>query len=317
MYAAEPELLDALAARLLAAQGPVPAAALATEFGCTSAGMAGMVSTLRGFGADIREVADGYVFVLDDRLDAAAIRAALPKGLRLNVGVKQVCESTNEAVRSLPAPALCVAEMQTAGRGRRARSWAQPFGAGLPLSLAAPVPRGRVDPLAIALALAAVRRLEASGYGGIRIKWPNDLFVRDAKLGGLMVEVDGGAQARLRAGLGINVHAAPAGLGRKAATLAEPGSSPDRNRLAAALGAALMDALQRYEVEGFAPFAEMFPEFDWLLNRRVTLSGPSGTLQGVARGVDGSGALVLDTAQGRKLCRAGEVSIGNPAEAVT
>src|SRR5699024_2847609 len=116
---------------------------------------------------------------------------------------------------------------------------------------------------------------------------------------------------RLRAGLGINVHAAPAGLGRRTAALAELGPSPVRNRLAAALGVALLEAVQRFDTEGFAPFAEAFPAYDWLVDREVSLQERGDRLQGVARGMDASGALILDTAHGRKLCRAGEVSIGN------
>lgn len=312
MYDADPLWLDALAGRLLDARCALAATTLADEFGCGVRDIAAMVAALRALGADIRETGGGYACRLTDRLEADAIRSLLPADARFTVGVKEVCDSTNEVIRTLPIPALCAAEVQTAGRGRRGTSWTQAFGAGLALSLATPAPRGRLDPLAIALALAAVCSLEASGYPGVRLKWPNDLFARDAKLGGLKVEVDGGTMPRLRVGLGINIHAAPGGLERRTTTLSEIGPSPERNRLAATLGMALLEAEQRFDTEGFAPFADIFPAYDWLVDREVSLQERDGRLQGVARGVDASGALILETAHGRKLCRAGEVSIGNP-----
>jgi BirA family biotin operon repressor/biotin-[acetyl-CoA-carboxylase] ligase len=314
MYDADPLWLDALVGRLLDAQCALPAAALADDLGCAAGDIAVMTAALRALGVNIREANGGYVCRLMDRLDAATIRSMLSGEARLAVVVKEVCGSTSEVIRTLALPAVCVAEVQSAGRGRRGTSWTQAFGTGLALSLAMPLPQGRLDPLAIALALAVVRCLEALGYADIRLKWPNDLFARDAKLGGLKVEVDGGAMPRLRVGLGINVHATPAGLKRRTMALTELGPPPVRNRLAAALATALMEAVQRFDAEGFAPFAKAFPAYDWLATREVSLQERGDRLQGVARGVDASGALILQTAHGPRLCRAGEVSIGNPLD---
>lgn len=309
MSAAEPARLDRLADRLIRARGSVPAQTLAAEFGCTPARLAAMIEVLDALGAPVAETADGYVLGLRDPLDAGIIRAGLPQAPETTVAVHRVCASTNEAARALEPPAVCVAEVQTAGRGRRGTRWLQPFGAGLAFSLVAPAPRGRPDPLAIALALAAAQALEGAGYAGIELKWPNDLYAGEAKLGGLMVELDGVAPGRLCLGLGLNVHAVPVVPDRAATALVElNGPPPDRNRLAAALAAGLMAALRRYDAEGFAPFADEFPARDRLAGRLVSLREGAEPVTGVARGIDAFGALILDTAAGRRLFRSGEAS---------
>ncbi|MGH8160586.1 MAG: biotin--[acetyl-CoA-carboxylase] ligase [Gammaproteobacteria bacterium] len=315
MSGADPARLDALADRLLRARGAVPVEALKLQLACSEEQLVAWADELRDLGAPLVETADGYVLELDDALDAAAIRAALRARAAVTVKVCRVCASTGVEVRKLTPPALCVAEAQTAGRGRRGTEWRQTFGAGLALSLAAPAPRGRLDPLAIALAVAAAGCLDAAGYAGIQIKWPNDLYVRGAKLGGLMVEMEGAGRGPLCLGLGLNVHAAPTLSGRRTVALAELGGPPPgRNRLTAMLAAVLMDALQRYGRDGFTVFAAEFAARDWLANRRVALRDDGESIEGVARGIDGFGALVLDSGEGRRLCRVGEVTRVAPME---
>ncbi|MDN5865324.1 MAG: biotin--[acetyl-CoA-carboxylase] ligase [Gammaproteobacteria bacterium] len=314
MSAVDPVILDALAQRLLAAQAAVPAGLLAAEFGCSRAGLAQRVETLRSLGAAVATTSEGYALDSDDRLDAAEIRRALPASSPLAVGVKQVCDSTNLAVRAHPVPALCVAELQLCGRGRRGRQWAQPFGTGLLMSLSVKMPGGRLDALAIALAMAALECLEAMGQAGLFLKWPNDFMCGGAKLGGLMIEAEGGRNGRLCVGLGINVRAAPELPGRGTTSLAELGRPPSRNLLAARIAQAFLETLDAYAAEGFAPFAARFPRYDWLLDRPVTLYGASSGVEGIARGVDGSGALILETGQGRKLFYAGEATLSRAVE---
>ncbi|MGH8274301.1 MAG: biotin--[acetyl-CoA-carboxylase] ligase [Gammaproteobacteria bacterium] len=309
MSAAELARLDRLADRLIRARCAVPAQALTMEFDCTPARLLAMIEMLDALGAPVAEAADGYTLELRDPLDAEAIRAGLPQVQAATVVVRRVCVSTNEVTRTLEPPSVCVAEAQTAGRGRRGTQWKQPFGAGLALSVVAPVPRGRLDPLAIALALTAADCLESLGYLGIRLKWPNDLYAREAKLGGLMVELEGAAPGRLCLGLGLNVWSAPSVAEHRTIALAELGGSPpDRNRLAAALAGAFTVALRRYDAAGFSPFAAEFPARDWLAGHTVRLHDRAEVVTGLARGIDDSGALILDTDAGLRRCRSGEVS---------
>lgn len=317
MSVADPAVLDALADRLLSRDAPVPLARLAEEFGCSRTQLVERIETLRRLGAAVEAGGAGCSLRVDDRLDAAGIRRALPARGRLTVAVRRVCASTNCAVRRLPVPALCVSEAQLDGRGRRGRRWIQSFGAGLMMSLSAPLVPRRPDGLAIALSMAAVECLEGMGFAGVRLKWPNDLMLADAKLGGLMIAAEGGARRRLCIGVGINVHAAPGLPDRDTAALAELGAPPSRNRLAAALSQAFVEALERYAHAGFTPFAHRFSRYDWLARRAVKVRRAPGVVNGIARGVDDSGALVVETGQRRVACRAGEVSPGAPAKEVS
>lgn len=303
----EPVLLDALAESLLRSPAAVPLERLSGRLDCPRERLASALDDLRALGAPLVETAEGLTLELADPLDAEAIRDALPKNY--GVLVRRVCASTNEELRASTPPTVCVAEVQTAGRGRRGRDWVQPFGAGLALSFLAPAPRGRLDPLALALAAGVTGALHALGYPEVKLKWPNDLWARGRKLGGVLAIGEGAAAPRLLAGLGLNVHAAPRLAGREAVALADLAPPPSRNLLAARLTTAIAATLQRYEAEGFTPFAREFTALDAFAGCEVTLSEGERSLRGVARGIDAAGALILDTPQGRLSRRAGEVSL--------
>lgn len=306
----QPALLDALAALLLQASAPARPEWLGAQLECSSERLAAAFGDLHTLGAPIVETTAGWMLALSDLLDKEAILRALPPAHRIAVDLRRVCTSTNDEVRTGPVPAVCVAEAQTAGRGRLGRDWVQPFGMGLALSFAAAPPRGRLDSLAVALAASMPAALHAQGYTGIGLKWPNDLWARGRKLGGVLVVAEGGAEPRVIVGVGLNVHAAPKLAGRETAALADIGPSPVRNILAASLITAITDGLARYEAEGFAPFAREFATLDVLAGREVTLTERDRRLCGVACGIDAAGALILDTAQGRLSRRVGEVTLG-------
>ncbi|MGH8272066.1 MAG: biotin--[acetyl-CoA-carboxylase] ligase [Gammaproteobacteria bacterium] len=309
MFSTEPELLDALAELLLSASATVPRERLSTQLKCSSQHLETALHELRTLGAPIVETAAGCVLTLADPLDAATIREALPPTCRIAVNVRRVCASTNDELRTGEMPAMCVAEAQTAGRGRRGQDWVQSFGQGLALSFAAAAPRGRLDPLAVALAASVAAALRDLGYAGIGLKWPNDLWADGRKLGGVLVVAEGGAAPRVIVGLGLNVHAAPKLAGRETAALVELGPPPLRNLLAGEMVAAIADGLARYQDEGFAPFAREFAAFDVLVGHEIALEESDRKLRGVACGIDAAGALILDTANGRLSRTAGEVRL--------
>lgn len=304
--------LDALAALLAGARAPLSRAHVARRLGMGGDALAARLSALRALGAPVAEDGRGLRLVYPDALDAGAIGAGLA-GLEPApaVDVRHVCESTNARAGTGAVPRLCLAEVQTAGRGRRGHAWVLPFGAGLALSYAARSPAGRMDGLAIAMAVAAAEALGSQGFADVGLKWPNDLYARGAKLGGVMVEAAGGRDPRLVVGLGLNVHSAPRLEDRPAVALGDLGPVPPRNALAAAVARALAGALSRFGREGFAPFAAAFARLDVLAGRTVRVAGAPGTVSGVARGVGPLGEIMVETPAG--LCRytAGEVSLGH------
>jgi BirA family biotin operon repressor/biotin-[acetyl-CoA-carboxylase] ligase len=264
-----------------------------------------------------------------DVLDVAALTAAVGGRLRGHVRRIEVfaeLPSTNSYLLAAaqPAPGLadvCIAEFQTAGRGRLGRSWHSPFGAGVCLSVAwlFAVPPQALGPLTLSLGV-VVRRVIAGLTGAaIRLKWPNDLVHDDRKLGGILVEVGavGPAGCRVVAGLGLNVafsaeSLAAAGDSANGATdlRSITGNAPPRTELALALIAAFTDVFNSYAATGFAPYRGEWRSADSLKGRPIRIQAASGAWFGTAAGIDDDGALLVTTADGG--CRrvaSGEVSV--------
>ena len=209
------------------------------------------------------------------------------------------------------APCLLVAEEQTAGRGRLGRGWVSAPGRSLTFSLAlpmAPVQWGGLS-LAVGVALAdALDPLAASPAATcLALKWPNDLWLRDAaapaggrKLGGILIEtVAVGTQRMVVVGVGMNVRpreatasGATAPLLHGYACLQELSPAASAPAALAAVAVPLAQTLKRFEREGFAPFLEAFTRRDLLRGRGVSVSGGL-ELQGTAEGVDAQGALLV------------------------
>ncbi len=298
--------------------------ALARSLGVTRAAVWKKVHALEALGLEVFRI-PGKGYRLADPLqllDAEAIRAALAPMTRERLTaltVLDVVDSTNTWLGERPGePALCLAEFQSAGRGRRGRGWVSPFGANLYLSLAWRFdewPTG-FTALGMVTAIAAVRALEGLGIEGARIKWPNDLVARDRKLGGVLVDLQGEPPGATRTviGLGLNVRMPAAASGKidqpwmDLATLTA-GKAPDRSLLAAALTESLFAALDRFSAAGFAAFEADWQRLDLVSGRAVALHSHDRTVTGVAAGVDEHGALLLRTPHGLERFVSGDVSL--------
>jgi BirA family transcriptional regulator, biotin operon repressor / biotin---[acetyl-CoA-carboxylase] ligase len=215
-------------------------------------------------------------------------------------------------------PCLLVAEHQTSGRGRQGRPWHASPGASLTFSLSLPIERADWSGLSLVVGVAIAEALDpASASRPVRIglKWPNDLWLTDGaepgrKLGGVLIETVAAGMKRLAViGVGINVLpvvAAEATTG--IASLQEIDPDVDAPATLARIAHPLVLALRRFEIEGFAPFAEAFRARDLLLDRAVrTTSAEAG--EGIARGVDERGGLRLQTPDGLRTVTSGEVSV--------
>jgi BirA family biotin operon repressor/biotin-[acetyl-CoA-carboxylase] ligase len=236
-----------------------------------------------------------------DKLDAAAI--ALPG---VEVRVVERCASTNSLLsQDIRNFVLLAAEEQTAGRGQRGRRWHSPRGAGITFSLAAPMqrPARELTALPLVAGVAAARALRALG-AQVALKWPNDLVVGEAKLGGILVESRAGVAV---IGVGINcrrVAGLEGQLGRRVAFL----EMVDRNLVIGRLGRALLDALQEFEAQGFAALRGQWQAMDVNAGRRLRVRLADGKLvSGLNGGVGHDGALRLATRAGVREVRSGRV----------
>lgn len=215
------------------------------------------------------------------------------------------------------APRVLAAEFQHAGRGRLGRGWASAPGASITVSYAYRSARGlsKLDGVTLVCGL-AVQRAVASFGVPVQLKWPNDLLIDGRKLAGILVDAHATPSGTvLVVGVGINVAFAAPGLSRPSAlpgaNLQQEGSTPvDRNRVIADLALALEAHLAVFEAEGFGAFVDAWNAADAFADRAVRLeSPPAPPVAGIARGVDGSGALLLEVGGDRRRIIAGDVSL--------
>jgi len=249
----------------------------------------------------------------------------------LTVEVLPEIDSTNtELMRRARAgqtePVLLVAEAQTAGRGRLGRPWHGEVGHALTFSLGLMLKPADWSGLSLAVGLSLARSLDPQGDLGVRLKWPNDLWVKRpdtptgwGKLAGILIETalptgmsygsdQGREQGRFCVvGVGINI-APPVAEGLSTAPLGLQDLQSGITAPEALMKVAepLLATLLAFERAGFAPLQNAFNARDALHNVPVTLSdGRSG----VANGVDATGALLVETEQGQEAVSSSEVSV--------
>jgi BirA family biotin operon repressor/biotin-[acetyl-CoA-carboxylase] ligase len=222
----------------------------------------------------------------------------------------QVDSTNSELMRRARAgrtePTLLVAEQQTAGRGRLGRSWQSQAGDGLAFSLGLDLSPADWAGLSLAVGVAVADAL----HPDIRLKWPNDLWLQDRKLGGILIETVAAAGSGPRhavVGVGLNIAPRAAqGLSTPPAALRELLPEADAAGTLLRIVPALVATVQAFEQYGFAPFQARFQARDALAQRTMVLS--DGTA-GVAHGVSEQGALLVHTAAGMVAVTSAEVSV--------
>jgi BirA family biotin operon repressor/biotin-[acetyl-CoA-carboxylase] ligase len=311
----------------LAGGEAISGATLAETAGVTRAAIWKQIETLRAKGVPIEaRGASGYRLPWSlQMLDEHVIRSQLPTAVATRLGALEVhweldSTSTELQRRLVDAPdmSFVLAETQSAGRGRRGRSWLSPPGLNLYLSCLKRFDGGfaALSGLSLALGVVVLRALDSLGVAGAGLKWPNDLLSERGKLGGILVELSGEYQGPCAAviGIGLNLRlteALRAQAGQPSDDLAglNGGTPPDRNGVAAALIHALVDGLAEFERDGFAGFAQAYRPYDLLLGKSLHLTGALGELDGIGAGVDARGALLLETSEGLRRVDSADVSV--------
>ncbi len=204
-----------------------------------------------------------------------------------------------------------LAERQSAGRGRGGRRWrSQPGNLHLSVLLRPPLPLARCASLALIAGLAARDSLLRFAPDlPVRLKWPNDLMLGDAKLGGLLLEAAGAVRGEegLVLGLGVNLARAPADLDRPAAALSDTGPAPPPERAAEAFLDALFARYRRWLEEGFPGQREEWLRASLGVGAQVGFRTGAETIAGTMIGVDEEGALLLEAGGRRRRYLAGEL----------
>lgn len=301
---------------------------LERSLGIPSASVAKHIRALGDLGvAAVEAPGKGYRLAQPvDLLDRDTLAALLgDRAPRIPVEIVDECASTNavllERARREPDAAgslrVLVCERQTAGRGRRGAQWLSGIGTSLTLSLQATFPRAAaLSGLSLAVAVAVARALDACGVSGVQVKWPNDLLLSGAKLGGILVELTGGGQGPGTAviGIGLNV-SLPPGLRERlpnpAADLASAWEKPvSRTALLAEILIKMDDARAEFSRSGFAGFRDEWLRRHAYQGRRVALRvSERAVAEGEAVGIAEDGALLLRSARGVERFHSGEVSL--------
>ena len=238
------------------------------------------------------------------------------------IEVHSLIDSTNDyLMRRLPnqiSPGqVCLAEYQSAGRGRRGRQWISPFGSQIYLSMYWYLEQGLSGAMGLSLvtALAVSDAIKAHSNVQVQLKWPNDIYLDGVKLAGILIDLEGQAlePSHCVIGIGLNLHM-PAEAGKlieqKWTDLQSHSKVKiDRNALSAQLVSCLHQRLHQHQQVGLTPMLDEWHSHDAFLNKRVKLITGERTTQGICRGVNNQGALLLETNGLIKPVYGGEVSL--------
>ncbi|MEM7254700.1 MAG: biotin--[acetyl-CoA-carboxylase] ligase [Pseudomonadota bacterium] len=203
--------------------------------------------------------------------------------------------------------AVCMAESQHAGRGRRGKRWVSPYATNVYLSMSFrwDGALNSLSSLSIASGVAVADTLQVLALRDAQLKWPNDVLVSDEKIAGILVEtsIPAAGAPLVVIGVGINVCETPGG---EASQIDQPWTSIERtlarhvsrNRVAAALLSNLYAAVTTFSADGIDPFLPRWRQLDVLEGHTVNAQSATGVVTGVANGIDEDGALRLTTAEG-------------------
>ncbi len=255
-----------------------------------------------------------------NRSKIAASMSARAQGLLANLELCQVVDSTNDSLmrQSTIGPSAgyaCLAEQQTAGKGRRGRSWVSPFGRNIYLSVCWGFESvAALEGLSLAVGVALARALSAVGVEGVALKWPNDILCGSQKLAGVLIEVSGdlAGSCQVVVGLGVNVSmpaAAAEAIEQPWIDVASLVEGVSRNHLAGAILSELLLLLEGYGEHGFSAYRQEWQSLDAYYGQRVELHTATRSYSGIARGVDDSAALLLELESGLQAFVGGEVSL--------
>jgi len=305
---------------LLSPDAAVSGESLAAHFGCSRAAISKQVEALRTAGVLLHSRPRvgyqlGYAYQWWDAEQLARLFAPLS----LKAHLLDDVSSTNTWLREQPPAMTCqlaITDWQNAGRGRHEREWLSPPGRQLTFSLRRDVADGPWpwQGLALAVGVEVAEALQACGIP-VRLKWPNDLWLDGAKLGGILVELDAASDgpSSIIVGVGLNeflTQAERVALGRPVSDLFAYMTSYTRAQLLYGLVERLTRLLGEYASRGLGAWVDRWHALDLLHGRDVRFELAGRSVTGIAQGIDAQGCLCVMTAEGLQKCHSGEISLG-------
>lgn len=291
---------------------------LATNLGISRAAVSKHIASLEEFGVDVFSVkGKGYKL---------ATPLSLIDEKRLKDSLNARCfyfddiPSTNAFllghVNELSSGDICVAEHQSAGRGRRGRTWVSPYGCHLYASIFWQFSQGMAQAMGLSLVVACslVSVLRQLGIDGVGVKWPNDIYLNDKKLAGILVEMTGQAdsECNLVIGIGINLSMSASQadkIDQPWSDLSELSQIPDKTDLMITLQQQLVRDLELFQGQGLEPFQQRWREADLFDGEAIKLTMGEQVVEGICCGIDEQGAILLKRDGETKAFVGGEISM--------
>ncbi len=252
-------------------------------------------------------------------LDAEAIEAYAGKKSWPTFVFDSIDSTNAEALRAVDrgeaAPFLVLAERQSAGRGRRGRTWVSPFAENLYYSLVLRIEGGmrQLEGLSLVVGLAVMQALRELGIAKAGLKWPNDVLVEQRKIAGILLELVGDpadvCHVVLGIGINVNMQSTDAVDQQWTSMQLEAGKAIDRNQLVALLDQRLQEYLALHREQGFGPIQAQWEANHLWQGRAVSLIAGVNQVDGVVLGIDHQGALRLQVDGVEKSFSGGELSL--------
>ncbi len=229
---------------------------------------------------------------------------------KVHVEIIESITSTNDYLKSCSLPEkilFCVAEQQTAGKGRLERQWHSPFGQNIYLSCRYPfqMTPGQLAGLSLITSLAMIKTCnQYLSPQSVKVKWPNDIIFDEKKLGGNLIEIQSDSPNTCVAiiGIGLNVNMSSTNQGQinQAWTSLKNITNQyiDRNLLLINLISNLLNYLNRFEQYGLTEFITEWHHADYLFNKKITLHCMKNNISGLAQGINHHGHLLIKTEEG-------------------
>ena len=296
---------------------------LAAEIGVSRAAVWKRLQKLENKGLPvISEKGRGYrlaypLTLLSERLISSGTAA------NIEVMIKELTESTNgdalQWLKALPAgrkqSVACLAEQQSGGRGRRGKQWQSPFGANLYLSYGIRLSMGAaaLEGLSLAVGVLLAKTLDKLDIDEVKVKWPNDIYIKGKKVAGILIEVDGDLTSYCNVIVGIGMNFQMRSLDDasidQAYTALDEWVEVDRNTVAIDVISGLADIFQQIEL-GDALLLDEWQSYDYLMMKPVDVLLGDNVVSGQAVGVDSAGNLLVRLSDGTvKKFAGGEVSV--------
>lgn len=277
---------------------------LAQQLGVSKTSIHNKIQEMLALGIDVSAVrGKGYrIYGGVDLLDADILAQRLP-GVCLDIRLKTA--STNDDCRQLLAKngdkfVLCSAELQSAGRGRRGKAWVSPFAKHIYLSVGftLSLPLSHVSGITLAAGVVLAKLLDDLGVKGVAVKWPNDIWIGEQKVAGILTEVVGDAQGPCSVviGLGLNVHPVVMKLDKQQGVtyVRDHGIRSSRTELLVKLGQALINLSHTYEREGLGAYLALWQQYDFLRAKRITVTLHDRAIEATCLGITKEGLLKID-----------------------